>query len=130
MNCANDGNIGGRAESVNAPAQIGGLIVTTLVALSLVPVLYSILVLDLKIVRWDTPAEPGSREASPAWAGHNGNNRRNWALRPAKNVAYNPDCPDAGFDSRLCNAIVGQSVECKKPRISLAWNAGATPVRK
>jgi multidrug efflux pump subunit AcrB len=35
-------------------AQIGGLAVATFVTLLLVPVLYSIFVLDLKIVRWDT----------------------------------------------------------------------------
>jgi multidrug efflux pump subunit AcrB len=44
-------------------AQIGGLAVATFITLLLVPVLYSIFVLDLKIIRWDlkapspTPAE-------------------------------------------------------------------------
>ena len=39
-------------------AQIGGLAVATFITLLLVPVLYSIAVLDLKIVRWDVrPAE-------------------------------------------------------------------------
>jgi len=33
-------------------AQIGGLTVATFVTLILVPVLYAIFVLDLKIVRW------------------------------------------------------------------------------
>jgi len=37
------------------PAQIGGLAIATVVTLILVPVFYSISVLDLKIVRW----EPG-----------------------------------------------------------------------
>jgi len=36
--------------------QIGGLTVATFVTLVLVPVLYAIFVLDLKIVRWDEPA--------------------------------------------------------------------------
>jgi hypothetical protein len=41
-------------------AQIGGLAVATFITLLLVPVLYSIFVLDLKIIRWD------SKEASEA----------------------------------------------------------------
>jgi len=36
--------------------QIGGLLVATVVTLLLVPVLYAFFVLDLKIVKWDTPA--------------------------------------------------------------------------
>jgi multidrug efflux pump subunit AcrB len=36
-------------------AQIGGLAVATFITLLLVPVLYSIFVLDLKIVKWETP---------------------------------------------------------------------------
>ena len=36
-------------------AQIGGLLVATFVTLLLVPVIYSIFVLDLKIVKWDGP---------------------------------------------------------------------------
>ena len=36
-------------------AQIGGLAIATVVTLVLVPVFYSIFVLDLKIVRWQTP---------------------------------------------------------------------------
>ncbi|HKW51392.1 MAG TPA: efflux RND transporter permease subunit [Candidatus Eisenbacteria bacterium] len=38
-------------------AQIGGLSVATFITLVLVPVLYAIFVLDLKIVRWEPPAE-------------------------------------------------------------------------
>jgi multidrug efflux pump subunit AcrB len=38
-------------------AQIGGLTVATFVTLLLVPVLYAIFVLDLKIVKWETQAE-------------------------------------------------------------------------
>jgi multidrug efflux pump subunit AcrB len=37
-------------------AQIGGLLMATVVTLLLVPVLYAIFVLDLKIVKWDTAA--------------------------------------------------------------------------
>ena len=36
-------------------AQIGGLIIATVVTLVLVPVFYAIFVLDLKIVRWEKP---------------------------------------------------------------------------
>src|SRR5207253_9204121 len=39
-------------------AQIGGLAVATFITLLLVPVLYSIFVLDLGIVRWETAAHP------------------------------------------------------------------------
>ena len=38
-------------------AQIGGLAVPTFVTLLLVPVLYSIAVLDLKVVQWTRPAK-------------------------------------------------------------------------
>jgi multidrug efflux pump subunit AcrB len=38
-------------------AQIGGLSVATFVTLLLVPVLYSIAVLDLKVVKWSAPSE-------------------------------------------------------------------------
>jgi len=34
-------------------AQIGGLLVATLITLLLVPVFYSIFVMDLKIVKWE-----------------------------------------------------------------------------
>ncbi len=43
-------------------AQIGGLTVATAITLLLVPVLYSIFVLDLKLLRWETKESPGSRE--------------------------------------------------------------------
>ena len=39
-------------------AQIGGLAVATFITLLLVPVLYSIFVLDLKIIRWETKQPP------------------------------------------------------------------------
>jgi multidrug efflux pump subunit AcrB len=43
-------------------AQIGGLTVATVITLLLVPVLYSIFVLDLKLLRWETKEGPGIRE--------------------------------------------------------------------
>jgi multidrug efflux pump subunit AcrB len=42
-------------------AQIGGLSIATFITLLLVPVLYSIFVLDLKIVKWEA-AEKASRK--------------------------------------------------------------------
>jgi len=39
-------------------AQIGGLSVATFITLLLVPVIYSIFVLDLKLVKWEPTAEP------------------------------------------------------------------------
>jgi multidrug efflux pump subunit AcrB len=44
-------------------AQIGGLTVATFVTLLLVPVLYAIFVLDLKIVRWEAVEAHGARES-------------------------------------------------------------------
>jgi multidrug efflux pump subunit AcrB len=44
--------------------QIGGLTVATVVTLVLVPVLYAIAVLDLKVVRWDVPAAAGHTAAT------------------------------------------------------------------
>lgn len=44
-------------------AQIGGLTIATFVTLLLVPVIYSIFVLDLKLIKWDSPAEA---ERTPA----------------------------------------------------------------
>ncbi len=41
-------------------AQIGGLTVATFITLLLVPVLYAIFVLDLKIVKWETNIEHGA----------------------------------------------------------------------
>lgn len=40
-------------------AQIGGLTVATFITLLLVPVLYSIFVLDLKILKWETKENKG-----------------------------------------------------------------------
>jgi multidrug efflux pump subunit AcrB len=39
-------------------AQIGGLTIATFVTLLLVPVIYSIFVLDLKLIKWEAPATP------------------------------------------------------------------------
>jgi multidrug efflux pump subunit AcrB len=47
-------------------AQIGGLAVATFITLLLVPVLYSIFVLDLKIIRWDVKKSPAGVEARTA----------------------------------------------------------------
>ena len=44
-------------------AQIGGLTIATFVTLLLVPVMYSIFVLDLKLIKWETPA---AAEPTPA----------------------------------------------------------------
>ncbi len=46
-------------------AQIGGLIVATFVTLLLVPVLYAIFVLDLKIVKWGPAADEIRSRVSP-----------------------------------------------------------------
>src|SRR4029077_9671660 len=39
-------------------AQIGGLTIATFVTLLLVPVIYSIFVLDLKLIKWESPVTP------------------------------------------------------------------------
>jgi hypothetical protein len=39
-------------------AQIGGLTVATFITLLIVPVLYAIFVLDLKVVKWEAIAPP------------------------------------------------------------------------
>ena len=46
-------------------AQIGGLAVATFITLILVPVLYSIFVLDLKIITWETKPPAAESEATP-----------------------------------------------------------------
>ena len=46
-------------------AQIGGLTIATFVTLGLVPILYSIVVLDLKWVRWESGARRDQAPASP-----------------------------------------------------------------
>ncbi len=47
-------------------AQIGGLSAATVVTLLLVPVMYSICVLDLKIIRWNGPLRQGRKSNSEA----------------------------------------------------------------
>jgi Cu/Ag efflux pump CusA len=47
-------------------AQIAGLTVSTLITLVLVPVVYAILVLDLKWVKWERPEEIEERSAVAA----------------------------------------------------------------
>ena len=52
-------------------AQIGGLTIATFITLLLVPVMYSIFVLDLKLIKWESngePAEPDSALADTAHA--------------------------------------------------------------
>ena len=49
-------------------AQIGGLAVATFITLLLVPVLYSIFVLDLKIIRWESKESAGKGEEREAAA--------------------------------------------------------------
>jgi multidrug efflux pump subunit AcrB len=46
-------------------AQIGGLAVATFITLLLVPVLYSIFVLDLKIISWELKQPPAETESRP-----------------------------------------------------------------
>ncbi len=53
-------------------AQMGGMMVATFVTLLLVPVIYSIFVLDLKLIKWDKHEEKAAEESSelqPAEAG-------------------------------------------------------------
>ncbi|HXU08106.1 MAG TPA: efflux RND transporter permease subunit [Blastocatellia bacterium] len=45
-------------------AQIGGLTAATFITLLLVPVMYSIFVLDLKLIKWDQREEPSIEESS------------------------------------------------------------------
>ncbi|MBI1762890.1 MAG: efflux RND transporter permease subunit [Acidobacteria bacterium] len=49
-------------------AQIGGLSVATFVTLLLVPVLYAIFVLDLKLVKWETPEQATEHPAADGFA--------------------------------------------------------------
>jgi multidrug efflux pump subunit AcrB len=47
-------------------AQIGGLVVATFITLLLVPVFYSIFVLDLKWIKWETAGDrEEAREGEP-----------------------------------------------------------------
>jgi multidrug efflux pump subunit AcrB len=58
-------------------AQIGGLTIATFVTLGLVPILYSFVVLDLKLIRWENEEHTGSapsegRSEAPAISGIHG----------------------------------------------------------
>jgi len=46
-------------------AQIGGLTIATFITLLLVPVLYSIFVLDLRLIKWELKEEDAEPQAGP-----------------------------------------------------------------
>ena len=46
-------------------AQMGGMICATFITLLLVPVIYSIFVLDLKLIKWEVPGTPNSEGQQP-----------------------------------------------------------------
>ena len=48
-------------------AQMGGMMVATFITLLLVPVIYSIFVLDLKLIKWEAAGE--AKEIVPEAAG-------------------------------------------------------------
>jgi uncharacterized membrane protein len=50
-------------------AQMGGMICATFITLLLVPVIYSIFVLDLKIIKWESAGTPNSEDQQPEAAG-------------------------------------------------------------
>ena len=51
-------------------AQMGGMICATFITLLLVSVIYSIFVLDLKIIKWEAPGTPNSEDQQPKAAGY------------------------------------------------------------
>jgi len=51
-------------------AQMGGMICATFITLLLVPVIYSIFVLDLKIIKWEGAGEPNTEVHQPDAAGN------------------------------------------------------------
>jgi multidrug efflux pump subunit AcrB len=53
-------------------AQMGGMICATFITLLLVPVFYSVFVLDLKIIKWETAGTPNSEDQRPEAAGDDG----------------------------------------------------------
>ena len=63
--------------------QIGGLLLATIVTKVLVPVLYAILVLDLKILKWETTPPPRSVNSPPDGDGADGAGGRRRAVLPA-----------------------------------------------
>ena len=46
-------------------AQMGGMLCATFITLLLVPVIYSIFVLDLKLIKWEVPGTPNSEGQQP-----------------------------------------------------------------
>src|SRR5258706_10361644 len=46
-------------------AQMGGMLCATFITLLLVPVIYSIFVLDLKLIKWETASAPNSEDQQP-----------------------------------------------------------------
>jgi multidrug efflux pump subunit AcrB len=63
--------------------QIGGLLLATIVTKVLVPVLYAILVLDLKILKWETTPPPRSMNSPLDGDGADGAGGRRRAALPA-----------------------------------------------
>ena len=51
-------------------AQIGGLTIATFITLLLVPVMYSIFVLDLKLIKWESSGEPAETDSAVADSAH------------------------------------------------------------
>jgi hypothetical protein len=50
-------------------AQMGGMLCATFITLLLVPVIYSIFVLDLKLIKWEVPGAAKSEDEQPGAAG-------------------------------------------------------------
>ena len=50
---------------ISAYAQMGGMLCATFITLLLVPVIYSIFVLDLKLIKWETAGTPNSEAQQP-----------------------------------------------------------------
>jgi hypothetical protein len=48
---------------------MGGMLCATFITLLLVPVIYSIFVLDLKLIKWESAGTPSSEEQQPEAAG-------------------------------------------------------------
>jgi hypothetical protein len=50
-------------------AQMGGMLCATFITLLLVPVIYSIFVLDLKLIKWEVPRTQNGKEEQPEASG-------------------------------------------------------------
>jgi hypothetical protein len=48
---------------------MGGMLCATFITLLLVPVIYSIFVLDLKLIKWEIPGTPNIEDEQPQAAG-------------------------------------------------------------